>query len=75
MEIHPSSPAIHSRSVGRSITRRVAESRSWRLRPDVLVSDMQMPERDGAWLVAEARNRGLLKGVPGTWALSSVTDE
>ena len=35
-----------------------------RLKPDVLVSDMQMPERDGAWLVAEARNRGLLKGVP-----------
>jgi CheY-like chemotaxis protein len=35
-----------------------------RLKPDVVVSDMQMPERDGAWLVAEARSRGLLKGVP-----------
>jgi CheY-like chemotaxis protein len=34
-----------------------------RLKPDVLLSDMQMPDWDGAWLVAEARNRGLLKGV------------
>jgi CheY-like chemotaxis protein len=34
-----------------------------RLRPDVLVSDMTMPDRDGTWLVTEARNRGLLNGV------------
>src|SRR5215207_4373634 len=34
-----------------------------RLRPDVLVSDMQVPGMDGAWLVAEARSRGLLNGV------------
>jgi CheY-like chemotaxis protein len=32
--------------------------------PNVLVSDMQMPERDGAWLVSEARRQGLLRGVP-----------
>jgi CheY-like chemotaxis protein len=32
--------------------------------PNVLVSDMQMPERDGAWLVTEARRQGLLRGVP-----------
>ncbi len=35
-----------------------------RIRPDVLVSDVQMPDRNGAWLVAEARHRGLLQGVP-----------
>jgi CheY-like chemotaxis protein len=35
-----------------------------RLQPDVLVSDMQMPDWDGAWLVGEARNWGLCKGVP-----------
>ncbi len=34
-----------------------------RMRPDVLVSDLQMPDWDGAWLIAEARNRGLLTGV------------
>ena len=35
-----------------------------RLRPDVLVSDMQMPDWDGAWLVTESRKRRLLNGVP-----------
>ena len=35
-----------------------------RVTPSVLVSDMQMPERDGAWLVAEARRQGLLRGAP-----------
>jgi CheY-like chemotaxis protein len=35
-----------------------------RVKPDVLVSDMNMPDRDGRWLVAEARHHGLLKGVP-----------
>jgi|RhiMetdeSRZDD1v2_1073273.scaffolds.fasta_scaffold1662161_1 CheY-like chemotaxis protein len=34
-----------------------------RMRPEVLVTDMTMPERDGAWLVTEARTRGLLNGV------------
>ena len=34
-----------------------------RMRPDVLLSDMQMPDWDGAWLVAEAHNRGLLRTV------------
>jgi CheY-like chemotaxis protein len=34
-----------------------------RMRPDVLVTDLQMPGWDGAWLIAEARNRGLLKSV------------
>ena len=34
-----------------------------RLRPDVLVSDMTMPEWDGAWLVTEARKRRLMNGV------------
>ena len=34
-----------------------------RMKPDVLVSDMTMPEWDGAWLATEARNRGLLKSV------------
>jgi len=34
-----------------------------RIRPEVLVTDLAMPERDGAWLVTEARNRGLLNGV------------
>jgi CheY-like chemotaxis protein len=31
-----------------------------RVRPQVLVSDMSMPEHDGGWLVAEARSKGLL---------------
>lgn len=35
-----------------------------RLRPTVLVSDMSMPYRNGAWLVTEARRAGLLAGVP-----------
>jgi CheY-like chemotaxis protein len=35
-----------------------------RVRPDVLVSDMSLPERDGRWLATEARNHGLLNGVP-----------
>jgi CheY-like chemotaxis protein len=33
-------------------------------KPDVLVSDIRMPRRDGSWLVNEARNRGHLSGVP-----------
>jgi DNA-binding response OmpR family regulator len=35
-----------------------------RVTPHVLVADMQMPERDGGWLVTEARRQGLLNGVP-----------
>jgi len=35
-----------------------------RTRADVLISDMSLPEHDGRWLAAEARNRGLLNGVP-----------
>lgn len=34
------------------------------MKPDVLVSDIRMPRRDGWWLVNEARNRGHLDGVP-----------
>jgi CheY-like chemotaxis protein len=33
------------------------------LKPDVLVSDISMPEYDGFWLLAEARRRGWLEGV------------
>jgi CheY-like chemotaxis protein len=33
------------------------------MQPDVLVSDMTMPERDGAWLATEARKLGRLNGV------------
>jgi CheY-like chemotaxis protein len=32
--------------------------------PDILVSDIRMPRRDGWWLVREARDRGHLDGVP-----------
>src|SRR4029453_18018432 len=35
-----------------------------RVKPDVLVSDMSLPERDGRWLATEARSHGLLNGVP-----------
>ena len=42
------------------------------LRPHVLVSDMQMPDWAGARLVAEARSRGLLEGVP-TLAVTALT--
>ena len=35
-----------------------------RMKPDVLVSDMNLPERDGRWLATEARSHGLLNGVP-----------
>ena len=34
-----------------------------RIRPDVLVTDMSMPGRDGWWLMHEARTQGLLTGV------------
>ena len=34
-----------------------------RMKPDVLVSDMSLPERDGSWLASEARSRGMLNGV------------
>jgi two-component system CheB/CheR fusion protein len=35
-----------------------------RMTPDILVSDIRMPRRDGWWLVQEARGRGHLEGVP-----------
>ena len=35
-----------------------------RVTPHVLVSDMHMPNRDGGWLVTQARRQGLLNGVP-----------
>jgi DNA-binding response OmpR family regulator len=35
-----------------------------RVTPHVLVSDMNLSEGDGWWLVAEARRQGLLNGVP-----------
>jgi CheY-like chemotaxis protein len=34
------------------------------VQPTVLVSDIMMPGADGWWLVAEARRRGRLHGVP-----------
>jgi DNA-binding response OmpR family regulator len=48
-----------------------------RIRPNVLVSDMSMPERDGGWLVTEARSQGLLDGVPAllVTALPMTTQE
>jgi CheY-like chemotaxis protein len=35
-----------------------------RMKPDVLVSDMSLPEREGRSLATEARSHGLLNGVP-----------
>jgi DNA-binding response OmpR family regulator len=48
-----------------------------RIRPNILVSDMTMPERDGGWLVTEARSQGLLDGVPAllVTALAMTTQE
>ena len=34
------------------------------VRPNVLVSDISMPQHDGFWLIAEARKLGYLEGVP-----------
>ena len=34
------------------------------LRADVLITDITMPEHDGFWLLREARNQGVLKGIP-----------
>ena len=34
-----------------------------RVRPNVLVTDMSMPGRNGWWLMHEARTQGLLNGV------------
>ena len=33
------------------------------MKPDVLVSDINMPEHDGFWLLGEAHKRGWLDGV------------
>jgi DNA-binding response OmpR family regulator len=33
------------------------------IKPDVLVTDLSMPDRDGWWLMHEARTQGLLNGV------------
>jgi CheY-like chemotaxis protein len=44
------------------------------LKPDVLVTDIAMPEKTGIELVAEARNRGLLEGVP-TLAVSAALSD
>jgi CheY-like chemotaxis protein len=35
-----------------------------RWRPNVLVTDVTMPEHDGVWLVTQARRAGLLPDVP-----------
>ena len=40
------------------------------LKPDVLVTDISMPEQDGIALIREARERGILDGVP-TLAVSA----
>ena len=42
------------------------------VRPNVLVTDMSMPDRDGWWLMHEARTQGLLIGV-GTVAVTAVS--
>jgi len=42
------------------------------VRPDVLVTDMSMPGRDGWWLMHEARTQGLLTGVAAV-AVTAVT--
>jgi CheY-like chemotaxis protein len=34
------------------------------IRPDVLVTDINMPEHDGVWLIEQARERGCLGTVP-----------
>jgi DNA-binding response OmpR family regulator len=34
-----------------------------RIKPNVLVADLSMPDRDGWWLMHEARTQGLLNGV------------
>jgi len=41
------------------------------LKPDVLVTDISMPDRDGIVLIREARERGVLDGVP-TLAVSAL---
>lgn len=42
------------------------------MKPDALVTDIAMPEEDGFALVREARQRGVLDGVP-TLALTAFT--
>ena len=34
------------------------------VKPNVLVSDINMPQHDGFWLIEEARSLGYLDGVP-----------
>jgi len=41
------------------------------VQPDVLISDISMPEHDGFWMLEEARERELLDGVP-TLALTAL---
>jgi two-component system response regulator MprA len=43
-----------------------------RVRPTVLVTDLNMPRYDGRWLVTEARGSGLLPDVPAL-ALTALT--
>jgi CheY-like chemotaxis protein len=42
------------------------------LKPNVLVTDLSMPDRDGWWLMHEARTQGLLNGVAAI-AVTAVT--
>jgi CheY-like chemotaxis protein len=42
------------------------------LKPDVLVTDISMPEEDGIALIREAREEGILEGVP-TLAVSAFS--
>jgi len=34
------------------------------MKPDVIVTDLNMPKHDGIWLIQQARQRGHLNGVP-----------